>query len=689
MSDLNPRTDPFLSRVIAAIESHLEDENYGVAELADEMNMNRSTLLRRVRASAGLSVAVFIRQVRLHHAKELLRDPSLTISEVAYQTGFSSSSYFAKCFREAYGYTPSEEVNQVLPEKPPLSEELTPLAPKATNWRMPGLLGGSVLAVAVLLFLWFSTSKKPAPSPKTIAVLPFQNDSPDSSNVYLINGLMAAIIDNLHQIKDLQVTSRTTVERYRGVSRTIPELAEELGVSYFVEGSGQKSGDQILLTLRLIDGQADTLIWSRRYQQESTDIFQLQAEVSTSIAREIEVFISPEEQERIGLPPTENLVAYDHYLKGLEQINQENSEGLLLGISSFEKAIAEDPQFAHPYAYMAISYYFMDLFKEDKKHVEDINSYADKALLLDPSLNESLIGKALYYMQVGQFELAIQFFHKVLDQSPGSGWIHNLLSTIYTFHLPNTEQYLRHAIQGLPYAIAGQDSSTISFAYLHVGNALAQNGFLVEADSFVNKSLSYQSENIFSQMLSISTQMGKNYDLNQAYEQFQALLQKDTNSLSVLQELGKLAYYRRDYEASWGYYSRFLELEKAVGMDVYPGADINIAFALEQLGRPEKAASYKEAYRAYLEGEESIYRDLGYAVYYASVGEREKAMASYEAFAEQEGIQYWIVMFIEDDPIMEPLKDYPVYRAVQKRIRDTFWRQHRKMRKELEASGVI
>jgi TolB-like protein/AraC-like DNA-binding protein len=336
MSELETRTDPFLSRVIAAIEAHLEEESFGVAELAEEMSMNRSTLLRRVKAGTGGSVALFIRQQRLRHAKEMLRNTSFTISEIAYKTGFSSSSYFTKCFREEYGYPPSEESKQPEPEivAPTSTEELAKVS--SPNWRMIALIGAFILAVAIGLSLWFSAEKKSTSVPKTIAVLPFQNDSPDSSNVYLINGLMVAIIDNLHQIKDLQVTSRTTVERYRGVSRTVPELAEELGVSYFVEGSGQKIGDQILLTLRLIDAQADTLIWSRRYQQESVDIFQLQTEVSTSIAQEIEVFITPEEEKRIALPPTENLAAYDHYLKGLEQINEENREGLVAGIASFE-----------------------------------------------------------------------------------------------------------------------------------------------------------------------------------------------------------------------------------------------------------------------------------------------------------------------------------------------------------------
>lgn len=520
-------------------------------------------------------------------------------------------------------------------------------------------------------------------------MLPFQNDSQDSSNVYLINGLMVAIIDHLHQIESLQVTSRTTAERYRGVSRTIPELAEELGVSYFVEGSGQKIGNQILLTLRLIDAQADTLIWSRRYQRETTDIFQLQTEVSTSIAQEIEVFISPEEQQRIELPPTDNLTAYDHYLRGLEQIRTETRAGLQDGIASFQQAIAEDAQFPHPHAYLAIAYYFLDLHQAEKTHVEDINTYADRALLLDPTLNESLIGKALYYMQIGQFELAIQFFQKVLTQSPGSAWVHNLLSTIYNLHLPNTEQYLRHAIQGIRYAVAGQDSATTSVAYLHLGNALAQNGFLAEAKSYLEKSLRYQPDNLFAQLLALYVEWGQKNDLALAYQRMENLLARDTTFLPVLQKVAKVAYYRGEYEVAWGHYRRFLALKEAAGLDISPGADINIAYILTQLRQPAEATPYSGRYYAYLQEEESIDQALGLAVYHGYQGNKERAMTFLQSFAEQEGYQFWFVMFIDQDPILRSLRTEPAYAPTIQRIRETFWAQHRRMRTVLEAEGVM
>ena len=686
MVDLNTNNSPFLSRVITVIEAHLDEEAFGVAELAEEMNMSRSTLLRKVKSSTGLSAALFIRQVRLRHAKELLKNDSLTISEIAFKVGFSSSSYFAKCFRDEYGYSPSEESNQESTEIPTesLNEAVSTPSNATRNWHAIAVSGGLILVIVIGFLVWPSSEKNSQPSPKTIAVLPFQNDSPDSSNVYFINGFMMALIDNLHQVQNLQVTSRTTVEQYRGVNRTATDLAEELGVSYLVEGSGQKIDDQILLTLHLIDARADTLMWSRRFQRETTDIFQLQTEISTSIVQEIEVMITPEEQKRIALAPTENLVAYDHYLKGREQIRTETREGLIAGIASFQQAIAEDDQFALPYAYLAISYYFLDLFQPAKPHLEDINTYADKALLLNPDLDESLLGKGLYYMHSEKYELAIEFFDKVLARSSDTGWIHNLLSTIYVLHLPNTERYLHHTIQGIPYAVAGKDSVTISMAYMHLGNALTQNGFLTEAKPYLEKSLRYQPNNLFAEMVAISVELGQNNDLDQAYQSLQALLAKDSTFLATLQEIAKIAYYKGEYEISWNYYHRFLEIKQASGLNIYPGEDIRIAHVLAHIDRPAEAAAYRESYLAYIQEDASIYRYLGYAMYYTSTGEKDKAITYLQTFSEQEGYPLALVMLLDQDPILETLRADPVYRETVELIKERFWDQHGEIRSGLE-----
>jgi len=292
-------------------------------------------------------------------------------------------------------------------------------------------------------------------------------------------------------------------------------------------------------------------------------------------------------------------------------------------------------------------------------------------------------------MQAGQYELAIQFFHKVLAKDPGSGWVHNLLSTIYTLYQPNTEAYLRHAIQSIPYSVAGQDSATISFAYLHLGNALAQNGFLVEAEPYLEKSLGYQPDNLFSNLLSIYVEMGQGKDMELAYQRLQGMLARDSTFLAAQQEMAKIAYYRGEYELAWDHYRRFFALEAAAGLDMYPDADINVAYLLEQLGRPDEAVAYRERYLAHLQEDESIYRDLGFAVYYAAKGENDQGIASLRAFAEQEDYQFWFVMFLDEDPLLQRLATDPDYSAIIAHIRKKFWTQHQKMRGVLEAEGVM
>src|SRR5690606_32242311 len=128
---------------------------------------------------------------------------------------------------------------------------------------------------------------------------PFKNDSNDSTNKYLINGLMEATLNNLQRISDLRVVSRTSAERYRSTVKTIPELADELKVNYVVEGSGQKVGNRILLNIQLIDARRDSHLWARQYEREVTDIFRLQQEIAKDIAKEIQAIVTWEEQKQI------------------------------------------------------------------------------------------------------------------------------------------------------------------------------------------------------------------------------------------------------------------------------------------------------------------------------------------------------------------------------------------------------
>ncbi len=309
MPDGSSREHEFFTKLSEEVKAHCSSEQFGVSDLAEMMGMSRSNLLRKVKKQTGLSVSLFIRKIRLEMALDILKEGSLTVSEVAFQVGFSSTSYFIKCFHDYYGLPPGEVGKGEWPREEDVQkqEKQLPLNLK----RVSLYVLGSVFVVFVVVFgLRYFPAKKPG---KSIVVLPFKNESSDSTNVYIINGVMEAILGHLQKIEDLRVVSRTSVEQFRNSSKTIPEIAKELNVSYFIEGSGQKVGGQLLLNVQLIDAEGDKHLWTQQYNRETKDIFALQREVAKSIADEIEVVISPQAEKQMDKEPTTNLEAYDTF----------------------------------------------------------------------------------------------------------------------------------------------------------------------------------------------------------------------------------------------------------------------------------------------------------------------------------------------------------------------------------------
>ncbi|WP_339925239.1 helix-turn-helix domain-containing protein [uncultured Cyclobacterium sp.] len=690
MIDYLNHKSPFLQKIVAIIQDNLEDEHFGVTELAEAIFMSRSNLLRKVKQETGESVSIFIRNVRLQNAYQLLREQELTVSEISFKVGFGSTSYFTKCFRELYGHTPGD-LSKISIENDQF-EEVSPIAGKDLNSKKLILIGVFViLAIATAVIYTFfkkdiQTNEKLR---KSVAVLPFKNDSGDSSNVYFMNGLMEAILDNFQKIEDLKVTSRTTSEKYRNNLKSIPELSKELNVNYFVEGSGQKIGNEIVLTIQLIEAPSDKHLWSKRYKRELKDVFKLQADVAKSIASEINAVITPKEQERIEKIPTNNLVAYDYYLKGLTLINDDSGDGLEEGITQFKKAIQEDGQFANAYAYVAISYYYLDLFQANKQFTEELKNYADKAMLLDPDIGESLIARSLYFMQMQDYEQAVNSFEEVLDYYPNIAWIHNFLSDIYAYMLPNTEKYLLHALQGIEVAVSDKDSVSASISYLHLSNALAQSGFLTEAAKYIKKSKAFNPQNHYSKYLHEYIKLGQHNDLKKTKAALIKIFKHDTTKIDVIQEVAKVCYTLKEYNEAWLYYKKLISIKSDLQLDIYQSEDIKIAFVLEQLGREEEADSYYDSYFAFAENDQSIYKDLNFSAYYAAKGEVEKGMSYLKSFTKQENYQYWFVLFLLEDPILLKMKDHPDFKNTTQKIRSKFWEAHEAMKTILLERAIL
>jgi TolB-like protein/lipoprotein NlpI len=189
---------------------------------------------------------------------------------------------------------------------------------------------------------------------KSIAVLPFKNDSPNDSSTYFIDGVMEEILTDLQTIKDIRVISRISVEQFSGATKmTSPEIAKKLGVNYILQGSGQKYGNKFRLRVQLIRAVKESHLWAKSYEQEIKDvkdIFNIQSQVAQSIAKELEVAITPKERTLIEKIPTKNLEAYKAYLKGQFHLRKFTENDLDTALQYFELAKEMDPDYALAYA---------------------------------------------------------------------------------------------------------------------------------------------------------------------------------------------------------------------------------------------------------------------------------------------------------------------------------------------------
>lgn len=192
---------------------------------------------------------------------------------------------------------------------------------------------------------------------KSVAVLPFTNLSNDPEQEYFSDGIVEAILNHLFKVGELKVISGTSTKRYKNTVLSIKEIARQLGVSSILEGSVQKIGSSVRITVQLIDAKTDSHLWSETYDENLSDIFSIQTEVAQNVARELKATLSANEREQIEKNPTNNPEAYNLYLQGRFFWNSRTKEGLDRSAEYFKKAIDTDPNYALAYAGLADAYF--------------------------------------------------------------------------------------------------------------------------------------------------------------------------------------------------------------------------------------------------------------------------------------------------------------------------------------------
>lgn len=429
----------FIQKIREKILIHLGNEKFSVGDLASEMGLSRSQILRKVRSATGKSVNQFIREVRLDEAIKLLKNNDLTASEIAYQVGFSSPSYFNKCFLDRYGLTPGEYKKKLEEnEQFDVSQRRDKSAVKFTRNRVGVLVVLMIVVVAGYLMLGKTFERDSNVHQASIAVLPFLDLSENKDKDYWADGITEAITLELSKNESLRVISRGSPMMYKGEKKLYSEIAKELNVDLLLEGSVLFGTDSLRVVVQLIEPlPKEKHLWASSYSQKFSNILQVVNHVSNEIAGEITSIIEPQPGKTKVYRV--NPKAYDLYLRGRHLWNNQKTryQSLLTALDYLDQSVKIDSGFAPAYVTIAETYLSINTLISNGEERLKYNEYAekavDKAFALDSSLAEVYITKANIAGKIDwNWDATKELVGKGLKLEPNNSYGHIILSNYWT-----------------------------------------------------------------------------------------------------------------------------------------------------------------------------------------------------------------------------------------------------------------
>jgi TolB-like protein len=304
----------------------------------------------------------------------------------------------------------------------------------------------------------------------SIAVIPFENISQDDENEPFTVGIHDDLLTQLSKIRSLTIISRTSVLRYRGSNKPIPEIAGELGVTSVVEGGVQRVGDHVRINVQLIDAASDKHLWAETYDRKlsAANLFAIQSEIASSIANALEATLTQDDRQRLNTPPTDNLEALQAYFTGKLLADQRGREAIESAVLELERAISLDPNFALAHAGLGYAWLLMPEYSatvDPKLSRDSAKAAITRALELDPELPSGLAFMGWSKM-VHEYDWASaeQLLRRALElqgnNSDALHWLSHVLS--WQGHHAEAIAVARQAVEVDPYS----PLMTMNLAYI-------------------------------------------------------------------------------------------------------------------------------------------------------------------------------------------------------------------------------
>jgi TolB-like protein len=550
--------------------------------------------------------------------------------------------------------------------------------------------------VLILLGYFFvhELFKSTVPVDKSIAVLPFKLLSDEPDKQYMADGMMDAILLHLSKIKDLRVLPRVSSEQYRETTKSAHDIGQELDVTYLLEGSFQKFGDNVRLIVQLINAKEESHEWANEYNSQWTDIFSVQREVAQTIARELNTVITIEEKKRIERIPTSNLNAYDLYMKAS---GFQKDYFRTFSLSSYQKAVTFykaalelDSAFARAYSGLAWTYgsryYWESYLKEN--FLDSCLLLVNTALTLDNQLDEGFFLRGEYYRLNGNVEEALDNFDEALKINPNyyqayssKGYILTIILYDYVRGIDNYNKALN--------LIRGDERPSLLRI---LGRAYLDAGFIDKAKSYYEDALALDGKkaDYYDNIAWVEFNL-ENYE--EALNNARRCLEIDSTHLMNIMF----------YSIPEGHNDEAYKHAKKVVESYEKSKELNlieshrVGYAYWQAGKHKEAEKYFNDQIRYSENSIKLNRIISQrkaaqydlAATYAFLGKREMAYQYLNEFDKQNSYPLWWVSLAKNDPLFGSIRNEEQFKKILQNMESKYQAEHERVRKWLEENRML
>jgi TolB-like protein len=563
------------------------------------------------------------------------------------------------------------------------------------GWKIASYVSFVVILGLIVLNIVSPTSKKEF-FDKSVAVIPFFNESADLDNSYLIKGYRTEVHNNLCQIKELRVISLESTEQYLNQSISISEIAKDLGVGYLLSARGIILNNKIRLTVQLANA-SDEITWSKSYDRKTNlveDHIQIQSEIAQLVAKEIKVIVTPEVRGHIEKVRTKDLTSFDFYQRGNEELENErwNPRALDKAKEHFNKALSYDSTYGQAYLGLATVSWRQNISTEylSEDYQDSALILVNKALAHDKSLADAYTLRGDYFSVKGYFEQAQKEYDTALSIKPNSWETYWSKYEMYS----NIDQVA--AIENLHMAIKLNRGSLIPISWVYFGRELAKAGIIEIGRAFLQKG--YELNNsikITRYFADIEALAGNWEEAVRLYKEYR--LENHSDPIR-LYELGCYCGFLEQHKESQAYLEQWLaSLDETLYHDNQYSGMHRLGYAYWRNNQFDDAKQYFDLQMEYCNrileldlpdfDHHAAYYDK--AAIYAFIGETDKALENLKLFNQQKVILSWWYQLIKIDPLFDSLQDEPEFQQIVRDVEVKYQAEHKRVMNWLQENDML